>query len=48
MFQFPLVLALEPKLLPYARANGFAMDRKVGNPPQFADTLEHSNPETGF
>lgn len=29
MVQFPLVLAIEPKLLPYARANGFNMDRKV-------------------
>lgn len=31
MVQFPLVLALEPKLLPYARANGFNMDRKVSS-----------------
>lgn len=29
MSQFPLVLAIEPRLLPYARANGFNMDRKV-------------------
>ena len=29
MVQFPLVLAVEPRLLPYARANGFVMDRKV-------------------
>lgn len=29
MSQFPLVLAIEPRLLPYARANGFSMDRKV-------------------
>ncbi|OBZ71326.1 hypothetical protein A0H81_08366 [Grifola frondosa] len=28
MAQFPLVLAIEPRLLPYARANGFYMDRK--------------------
>ncbi|OCH86395.1 hypothetical protein OBBRIDRAFT_761400 [Obba rivulosa] len=28
MSQFPLVLAIEPRLLPYARANGFYMDRK--------------------
>ena len=29
MAQFPLVLAIEPRLLPYARLNGFHMDRKV-------------------
>ncbi len=29
MAQFPLVLAIEPRLLPYARLNGFSMDRKV-------------------
>lgn len=29
MAQFPLVLAVEPRLLPYARANGFYMDGKV-------------------
>lgn len=29
MVQFPLVLAVEPRLLPYARANGFIMDQKV-------------------
>lgn len=29
MANFPLVLAIEPRLLPYARANGFAMDHKV-------------------
>lgn len=29
MAQFPLVLAIEPRLLPYARANGFRMDSKV-------------------
>lgn len=29
MATFPLVLAVEPRLLPYARANGFYMDRKV-------------------
>jgi hypothetical protein len=27
--QFPLVLAIEPRLLPYAVANGFYMDSKV-------------------
>ncbi|KAH9950579.1 hypothetical protein B0H21DRAFT_722324 [Amylocystis lapponica] len=31
MAQFPLVLAIEPRLLPYARANGFTMDRKYRN-----------------
>jgi len=29
MAQFPLALAVEPKLLPYATANGFSMDHKV-------------------
>lgn len=29
MAQFPLVLAIEPRLLPHARQNGFNMDRKV-------------------
>ncbi|KAF9013286.1 hypothetical protein BDQ17DRAFT_1343128 [Cyathus striatus] len=28
MVQFPLVLAIEPRLLPYAKANGFRMDGK--------------------
>ncbi|KAI0372164.1 hypothetical protein BV20DRAFT_1050929 [Pilatotrama ljubarskyi] len=31
MAQFPLVLAIEPRLLPYARQNGFNMDRKYRN-----------------
>ncbi|KAI0670746.1 hypothetical protein C8Q78DRAFT_808937 [Trametes maxima] len=31
MAQFPLVLAIEPRLLPYARLNGFNMDRKYRN-----------------
>ncbi|KAI0754973.1 hypothetical protein C8Q80DRAFT_401725 [Daedaleopsis nitida] len=31
MAQFPLVLAIEPRLLPYARSNGFHMDRKYRN-----------------
>ncbi|OSX59849.1 hypothetical protein POSPLADRAFT_1075353 [Postia placenta MAD-698-R-SB12] len=31
MAQFPLVLAIQPCLLPYARANGFRMDRKYRN-----------------
>ncbi|KAI0761934.1 hypothetical protein BD413DRAFT_616676 [Trametes elegans] len=31
MAQFPLVLAIEPRLLPYARLNGFNMDRKDRN-----------------
>ncbi|KAI0632128.1 hypothetical protein C8Q77DRAFT_1218628 [Trametes polyzona] len=31
MAQFPLVLAVEPRLLPYARSNGFNMDRKYRN-----------------
>ena len=29
MAQFPLVLAIEPRLLPLARQNGFNMDRRV-------------------
>jgi hypothetical protein len=29
MAQFPLALAIEPRLLPYARDNGFQMDSKV-------------------
>ena len=29
MAQFPLVLAIEPRLLPLAQVNGFRMDRKV-------------------
>ncbi|KAI0345775.1 hypothetical protein BDW22DRAFT_1467054 [Trametopsis cervina] len=31
MANFPLVLAIEPRLLPYARANGFTMDHKYRN-----------------
>ncbi|PCH40094.1 hypothetical protein WOLCODRAFT_136650 [Wolfiporia cocos MD-104 SS10] len=31
MAQFPLVLAIEPRLLPYARVNGFYMDGKYRN-----------------
>src|SRR5580658_7496513 len=30
MAQFPLALAIEPRLLPLATANGFHMDSKVG------------------
>jgi hypothetical protein len=30
MAQFPLALAIEPRLLPHAMANGFAMDYKAG------------------
>ena len=33
MAQFPLVLAIEPKLLPYAISNGFSMDYKVRDGP---------------
>lgn len=29
MVQFPVALAIEPRLLPYAVANGFYMDSKV-------------------
>ena len=29
MAQFPLALAIEPRLLPHAMANGFAMDYKA-------------------
>ncbi|EKM49523.1 uncharacterized protein PHACADRAFT_265050 [Phanerochaete carnosa HHB-10118-sp] len=31
MANFPLVLAIEPSLLPYAQANGFTMDHKYRN-----------------
>ena len=31
MSQFPLALALEPRLLPYAVSNGFVMDAKYRN-----------------
>ncbi|KAI0086520.1 hypothetical protein BDY19DRAFT_1093207 [Irpex rosettiformis] len=31
MANYPLVLAIEPRLLPYARANGFTMDHKYRN-----------------
>jgi hypothetical protein len=29
MVQLPIALAVEPRLLPYAEANGFHMDTKV-------------------
>lgn len=29
MVQLPIALAIEPRLLPYAEANGFHMDTKV-------------------
>lgn len=29
MFQLPIALAVEPRLLPYAEANGFRIDPKV-------------------
>ena len=32
MTQFPLALAIEPRLLPLAVANGFTMDSKVFRP----------------
>ena len=32
MANFPLVLAIEPQLLPYAQINGFTMDHKVKIP----------------
>lgn len=32
MVQFPLALAVEPRLLPFAVANGFQMDAKVRGP----------------
>lgn len=31
MAQFPLILATEPRLLPYAVANGFTMDSRVSS-----------------
>jgi hypothetical protein len=31
MAQFPLALAIEPRLLPHAAANGFAMDYKASD-----------------
>lgn len=36
MAQFPLILAIEPRLLPAAVANGFRMDYKVGVKLEFA------------
>jgi hypothetical protein len=33
MAQYPLALAIEPRLLPLAVANGFQMDTKVDIPP---------------
>jgi hypothetical protein len=33
MVTFPLALAIEPRLLPYAVQNGFRMDAKVGFSP---------------
>lgn len=40
MAQFPLALAIEPRLLPHAAANGFAMDYKASD--VFALTKLHS------
>ena len=40
MAQFPLALAIEPRLLPHAVANGFAMDYKASD--VFAVTKLHS------
>ena len=39
MANFPLVLAIETRLLPFARANGFTMDHKVNflGAPSFSD-----------
>lgn len=40
MAQLPIALAIEPRLLPYAEANGFRMDPKVSeNFPHFAQFL---------
>jgi hypothetical protein len=33
MAQLPIALAIEPRLLPYAEANGFRMDPKVHHTP---------------
>ena len=40
MAQFPLALAIEPRLLPHAVANGFVMDYKASD--IFAPTKFHS------
>jgi hypothetical protein len=40
MAQFPLALAIEPRLLPHAVANGFVMDYKASD--VFAPTKFHS------
>lgn len=39
MAQFPLALAIEPRLLPYAVENGFHMDSKVWNEILFSGAL---------
>lgn len=43
MSQFPLALAIEPKLLPCAISNGFSMDYKVVSHLLFSHTQTHSH-----
>lgn len=44
MAQLPIALAIEPRLLPYAEANGFRMDPKVAeNLLQFANFSLRAN-----
>jgi len=38
MVQLPIALAIEPRLLPYAEANGFHMDTKVNLHPNVSAT----------
>ncbi|GJE98319.1 hypothetical protein PsYK624_145460 [Phanerochaete sordida] len=45
MANFPLVLAIEPNLLPYAQSNGFAMDHKYRN---FVFRKMFEKPATAF
>jgi hypothetical protein len=49
--QFPLALAIEPRLLPLAVANGFTMDSKVSTPvhsPGFTLTYCNSTETSSF
>lgn len=39
MVQLPIALAVEPRLLPYAEANGFHMDTKVVFPVKVSATI---------
>lgn len=50
MVQLPIALAIEPRLLPYAEANGFHMDTKVILPSDTSatDTEEFDSTATSF